>query len=452
MVDLRTLPGAPPAQRWALTTGAGLSANPIGRAGLLTPSCGKQAQFGTLSSLLGTTGVSAAYGITASGDIVGACRFSGGSDHGFLLRSHSDGIAARALRVHLLSRSRTEYFDEPLETKGIAMRKGIAAHALRCVFAVWATISPAADQPRYTVTDLGTLGGVYSIARGINERGQVVGYATLPNWEPHAFLWEDGRMTDLGTAGRTSGAEGINERSQVVGRGDLAPVDATVGALLWDQDRVTYLTSGTAQAINDHGQVLGWMESAQGRGPFLWQSGGLKAISTCPPGYGALAARSINKQGQVVASCTGGPQCRSGQRCVSGFVWDNGKLTSLGSLGGTVTYPGGINESGEVAGSAEIAGGAQHAFLWRNGEMADLGTFGGYSASAIGINKHAQVVGEFYSGAGLHAFVWRRGIFTDLGTAGESSSAWAVNDRGQIVGYATVNGNTHAVLWQPQKD
>jgi probable HAF family extracellular repeat protein len=55
--------------------------------------------------------------------------------------------------------------------------------------------------------DLGTLGGPESVARGINARGQIVGLADTKDrgkdGDPvhHAFLWENGRMRDLGTLG-----------------------------------------------------------------------------------------------------------------------------------------------------------------------------------------------------------------------------------------------------------
>ena len=71
------------------------------------------------------------------------------------------------------------------------------------------------------MTDLGTLGGDYSHASGINDAGQVVGVApTLSNGQFHAFITgPDGvGMTDLGTLGGDySDASGINDAGQVVG-------------------------------------------------------------------------------------------------------------------------------------------------------------------------------------------------------------------------------------------
>ncbi len=49
----------------------------------------------------------------------------------------------------------------------------------------------------YTVTDLGTLGGTFSQAGGLNNRGSVAGFSTPPgDQNVHAFLWQNGVMTD----------------------------------------------------------------------------------------------------------------------------------------------------------------------------------------------------------------------------------------------------------------
>lgn len=76
------------------------------------------------------------------------------------------------------------------------------------------------------LTDLGTLGGSNSWSTSINKSGQVVGFSTLsgntsvsPSDGPHhAFIWDNGSMTDLGTLGNVeSDAYDINDNGQVVG-------------------------------------------------------------------------------------------------------------------------------------------------------------------------------------------------------------------------------------------
>ena len=76
-----------------------------------------------------------------------------------------------------------------------------------------------------TIIDLGTLGGTNSAAFGINESGQVVGYAETISGEEDAFLYTSGTMKDLGTLGGTfSDANGINDADQVVGFSQKTPL------------------------------------------------------------------------------------------------------------------------------------------------------------------------------------------------------------------------------------
>jgi len=122
------------------------------------------------------------------------------------------------------------------------------------------------------MTDLGSLGGSpaydYSGAYGVNDAGQVVGWSANATEDLHAFLWENGTMTDIGTFG----AYAINNVAEVVG---LGPAHA----VLWFNGTVTDLGTlgggySEADAINHGGQIFGGSWNGSGMAhAFLWENG-----------------------------------------------------------------------------------------------------------------------------------------------------------------------------------
>lgn len=70
-----------------------------------------------------------------------------------------------------------------------------------------------------TTVELGSLGGGPSVAAALNARGQVVGVGRTKGGARHAFAWQDGTMTDLGTieGRKDSAAVAINDRGEIVG-------------------------------------------------------------------------------------------------------------------------------------------------------------------------------------------------------------------------------------------
>ena len=90
----------------------------------------------------------------------------------------------------------------------------------------------AASPKGITATDLGTLGGDYSVAYAINSKGQVAGYSYTLGNSTHAFIWDKGAMTDLGTLGGSSIAVDLNSFGQAVGYSYTAD-GSTAHAFLW---------------------------------------------------------------------------------------------------------------------------------------------------------------------------------------------------------------------------
>jgi len=86
-----------------------------------------------------------------------------------------------------------------------------------------------------TMQDLGTLGGTVSWAYGINNLGQVVGYAERSDRETSAFLWENSTMYDLNDylvndGWRLLWTTDINDKGQIVGVGEYQ--DGTMRSFL----------------------------------------------------------------------------------------------------------------------------------------------------------------------------------------------------------------------------
>ena len=60
-----------------------------------------------------------------------------------------------------------------------------------CGLASWVMAAPALSAG-WALTDLGTLGGANSVANGLNNAGQVVGYAEAADGTPYPVMWSGG--------------------------------------------------------------------------------------------------------------------------------------------------------------------------------------------------------------------------------------------------------------------
>lgn len=328
---------------------------------------------------------------------------------------------------------------------------------------VFALLVAPACASAWTITDLGTLGGSYSVATDINDLGQVVGYSEMP---PHLHNGVDmvsfahgfisapqgGALTDLGpSVDDNSNALGVNNSGQVVGYADLggsltvAYVSGPNGAPL-PGGPVSPPYAGSingasfliAKDINNSGQIIGY--DVFGYNSFITKSDGV-TLTNLP--YNQLAR--LNDAGQVVYtgfdsqayiwSETAGaralvPASASstavdinnagqvvGQMDSIGYITapNGGALTMLGTLGGSFSAPSGINDLGQVIGMSETADGQVHAFITGpNGELIDLST--------------------------LDAII--KAGWTNITVA-------AINDAGQIAGTGTIDGKQHAFFLSP---
>jgi len=264
---------------------------------------------------------------------------------------------------------------------------------------------------RYTISDLGDV----SEAAGLNAAGQA------------ALTWRNG-----------SEAQGLTGSGKAL---------TLVGALPKHHFSIAY-------GINTQGQVAASSYNIPGHGrAFLWDGSRHRLGSL--PGYPYSEARAVNDAGQVVGFAETGGHDRWEARIARAFLWQAGEMTDLGTLGGPYSYAYGLNNQGQVVGKADTdTFGATHAFLWQNGQMQDLGTLGGANSLACRVSDSGAVVGSAETGIGdtRHAFIWQNGLMRDLGSLPglPDSVACGVNTSGQIVGYVepqTDAPGKRAVLW-----
>ncbi|HRE03448.1 MAG TPA: Ig-like domain-containing protein, partial [Ilumatobacteraceae bacterium] len=123
------------------------------------------------------------------------------------------------------------------------------------------------DQP----TVLGTLGGAWSRATGVNERGQVIGVSRDRSGRESAFVYDGETMTAIsdGLGAETAEPHAINEAGTVVG--EFTRASGSTHAFIWspgttarDLGTMAGRDSGwelvRARDVNDYGQIVGFGE------------------------------------------------------------------------------------------------------------------------------------------------------------------------------------------------
>ncbi len=374
-----------------------------------------------------------AYGISARGEIAGRY-VAGGVTHGFVLSggqfSTIDFAGASYTGAYAINTT-----DDIL-----------GQYQIGGVYHTFVMTRRVRHDAHYTITDLGTLGGSFSIAFGINDAGGVTGAANTASENAHPFLWSAGKLTDLGTLGGPNGsAGGPNGNNEAVG-----PVETSTTDPL-GEDFCGYGTHLVCRGVS-------------------WQRGVMTQLSTL--GGNNAQAYTLNNRGQVIGVAETGVR---DSNCVApqalqfqAVTWGPkaGEIQTLPPLpGDTVGFALANNDRGQAVGStgtcsntiiAQFAIGP-HAVIWNHGSPVALGTLGGYTASAgASINNRSEVAGGSFLAdeKTFHSYLWSEGTgMIDTGTIGADLSAYPtmINDSGQSVGTSCdtdMSGNCRAYIWQ----
>lgn len=317
------------------------------------------------------------------------------------------------------------------------------------------------------------LGAGYSDAFSISDSGQVVGTAGGGQGQAFRYNSRTDSYATLGTFGRSrSVARAVNDAGEVA----LAAFYRSDRPRGWvagsEERRLTGLPGYPyvqPLGLNDAGTVVGTARRSARQGDvvvaraFASRQGRVRDLGTLGGPYSH--AFGINAQGQIVGKADLAPRPRWVATALGlppiathAFVWEAGQMRDLGTLGGDTSRAHAINDSGMIVGQAQNASGENRAFLWDGGQMQELPALSGGSESAAhAISSDGRVVGSATDTSGeRRAVVWTGGVVRDLNLLLPAGSGWrltvarGVNAQGEIVGQGVFKGKPRAFLLRPQ--
>jgi probable HAF family extracellular repeat protein len=216
-------------------------------------------------------------------------------------------------------------------------------------------------------------------------------------------------------------ARGINDRGQIVGFGGTHGY--VLGGKLVQFD-VPGATDTALFAINRDGDIVGSFETDARHG-LLLKDQQITVIDV--PGAVTTQATGINDRGQIVGTYTD----VSG---LHGFQLSDGAFTTLDYPGAHITFASKINNTGTVVGGFNDAADNGHGYVLKDGEFTALDFPGATFTQAFGVNDDGDVVGEIARGPfGLQGFLYSGGAFAPIELPCLSFAA-GINNKRQIVG------------------
>jgi probable HAF family extracellular repeat protein len=356
--------------------------------------------------------------------------------------------------------STSDWVDSRQQTLRQASGALLILRSLGLLCAIAYLASGAIAQTRYQIARIPVAAGANSVALGLNNNGQIVGYSFQgEDYQAFLFSYADKSMTEIGSlGGKLNAACAINSAGQVTGysqdeNGKLLAFGFSRNAPIASLGTLDGGSASEAFGINNRGEVVGDSQSGhQNHRPVLFSNNSVQDLglgeSSEPDAL--ETAYAINDSAQIVG------RHGAGNNAFHAFLYSNGNTTDFSTLGGANGEALAINKNGHVVGDSETADGATHAFLF-DGSLKDLGTLPGYenASYARGINNSGQIVGESDSADQKRAFVYSKGHLVQLDTLAQNLNqagfasldvAYGINDKGWIVGYGTTSDNLTAAF------
>lgn len=268
-----------------------------------------------------------------------------------------------------------------------------------------------------TLSPLGLIVDIYPFSgdsgmqiHGMNNSGNITGISSSSS--SSGFFWTPSSgLLNIAAGSGYSGAwaQGLNDSNSVVGNVS----DGTQSrSFVWNSASGISLipkysaleTNSFAFAVSNSGQVAGYVNFTNSSNGYVWsQSTGYTLIHGINPGDDYFSTRDANNLSNVV----GVTRIQGGQYRAA--YWSAGAGTiNIGALSGDVySSANQINDLNEVIGASENSSGFERPFYWNPTD---------------GLQDLNNLISPSSSGWVLH-------------------SATSINNRGQITGFGTLNGN-----------
>jgi uncharacterized membrane protein len=266
----------------------------------------------------------------------------------------------------------------------------------------------AADNPtlKFKFKKFNVPGGIDTNAGGINNKGVLVGQFTDNNLILHGFILNGKKVTKLddpkGTAGTTGASNlALNGPIAVVGTYTSSTTGNPMG-FLYKGGKYTDIPgpsgsiASTANAINDHGDIVGaYFDSAAVQHGYVLK--GTKYTTLDPPGSSAPSGNGINNKGDVVIEYGASPNFQSVL-----YTAKTKKYKTINVPGETGSFVTDINTAGDVTYQALDSAGNSHGALLHKGKYYKFDYPKSAFTFAGAVNDHSTIVGGWRTTSAGH--------------------------------------------------
>jgi uncharacterized membrane protein len=282
------------------------------------------------------------------------------------------------------------------------------------------------DTPAYKLRTFGFPGAASSFARGINNRGQILGFYSLT--DPAAY------------AGSFGGVRGF-----LLSQGVFTTID------------VPGATLTLPIAINDAEEIVGHCHYQDGRGSLCFRRVRGNFVNFSIPNSSQTYVRDLDAAGHILGQYFDNAGKSHGYVLMGDGHFDEIAFDEIAFPNATITVPTGMYDLQTIVGSytkQEITPPQPfwEGFLLKGGNYTPFNVPGALGTRPQAVNVNGDILGLYTDSANSdHIFVYSGGNFATIDFPGVELSVYSMNESGQFVGGTVDHGGNLGFLATPDR-